>query len=295
MIDMYTADYHGDDFALSKNNSQRMLELIEAGKMDSISIISNMGCFSECMSLLRDRWGSLETKPLVSVHINLIDGLKLSKQTTSDAIFNNSWGYYLLHSLIPGKKRNELKAEIREEIKAQILAVLDELPEDLPLRLDSHVHTHMIPLVFDAMMEAVAELGLTDKLAFVRNSKEPLWVFLKSKEYRKTFPIVNIVKNVILNILSLRVSKKLKAAGLPKAMLWGLIMSGNMDNERVKKLSDSVLHEASKKDSYIEILCHPGIVTDSEIRPEYGPKDLSFITSKNRDVEYDMLAERSPQ
>ena len=59
---MYTADYHGDDFALSKNNSQRMLELIEAGKMDSISIISNMGCFSECMSLLRDRWGSLETK-----------------------------------------------------------------------------------------------------------------------------------------------------------------------------------------------------------------------------------------
>lgn len=299
---MYKADYHGDDYALSLNNSKRMLELIDSGKMDSISIIPNMGCFDECMNMLSERWNSFDKKPLISVHINLIDGFKLSERASgnnntdteevSPVYFRNSWGSYFLCSLMPGKRKKELGLALREEIKCQILAVRNALPESLPLRLDSHVHAHMIPVVFDAMMDAVEELDLKKELAFVRNSREPLFVFLKDKEYRSTFPFINIIKNIILNVLSRRVSRRLTAAGLPDAMLWGLIMSGNMDKVRVKKLSDPVLKKAAKKDSYLEILCHPGIVTESELRPEYGPEDLSFITSPNRNVEYDMLAER---
>lgn len=79
---------------------------------------------------------------------------------------------------------------------------------------------------------------------------------------------------------------------LPKAMLWGLIMSGEMDTNRVKKLSPSMLEYASKRDNYLEILCHPGLVLESEMRDEYGKADLGFILSANRDVEYQMVKNR---
>lgn len=289
---MFVTDYHGDDYALSPGNSNRMLELIDSGKMDSISIIPNMGCFEECMAMLRDRWPQWEKKPLISVHINIIDGLKLTA-LPNDNVFKNSWAGLFAASLCPGQKRRQLKEELKDEIKAQILSVQNALPQELPLRLDSHVHTHMIPLVFDAMMQATKELGLDNRLTFIRNSREPLFVFIKDRKLRPTFPLVNIIKNIILNILAVRVGRKMKKAGLPSTMLWGLIMSGNMDGERVKKLSSPVCKYAAEKDSYLEILCHPGIVPESEIRPEYGPDDLSFVTSPNRNVEYDMLATRT--
>lgn len=298
---MNKIDFHADDYGLSVNNSKRIIELIDSGKLNSISIIANMGCFDECIQLLKEKWVSWEVKPLISVHINLIDGYTLSKSDStitssslkndnpSGKTTNGSWGNLFLHSFFSSAN---LKRELTAEIKAQILAVRNALPFVDELRLDSHVHTHMIPVVFDSMMCAVDELGLNDKVTFIRNSREPLIMFLTTSEVRGTFPIVNTLKNIILNILSIRVTKKLRKLNLPKAMLWGLIMSGQMDSKRVKKLSPSMQSYASKRDNYLEILCHPGIVLDSEIRPEYGKADLSFILSPNRDVEYSMVDER---
>lgn len=286
---MNRIDYHADDYGLSVHNSKRILELIESGKLDSISIISNMGCFDDCMELLNEKWASFSKKPLISIHINLIDGYCLSKP---GEIIHGSWGNLFIRSLLPGTQRTQLRNSLKEEIKCQILAVNNSLSELSELRLDSHVHTHMIPVVFDAMLEAVNELDFSDKLTFVRNSKEPLLMFLTTKGIANTFPMVNAIKNIILNLLSLRVSRKLRRLNLPKAMLWGLIMSGQMDNERVKKLSPSMQSYASKRDNYLEILCHPGLVLESEIRPEYGKADLSFVLSSNRDVEYQMIQNR---
>lgn len=284
---MNRIDYHADDYGLSVNNSKRILELIDSGKLNSISIIANMGCFEECMQLLNNKWDSWKVKPLISVHINLIDGYTLSKESAE--ITNGSWGNLFLRSLIPGPAYTRLKNELKEEIKSQITAVVTALPQNNDLRLDSHVHTHMIPVVFDAMLQAVNELELSDRLVFIRNSKEPLMMFLSTKGIRGTFPLVNAIKNIILNVLSIRVSKKIKLLNLPSTMLWGLIMSGQMDTQRVKKLSPSMLSYASKRDNYLEILCHPGIVLESEMRPEYGKADLGFILSSNRDVEYSMI------
>lgn len=289
---MTKIDYHGDDYAVSVNNSTRMLELIDSGKLNSISIISNMSYFDECMDMLCDKWNSWDVKPLISVHLNLIDGITLSRDNKT--LTHNSWGSLFIRSVIPGSKRSIAKREITEEIKAQILRVYDRLPEKLPLRLDSHVHTHMIPLVFDSMITAVKELNMTSEVEFIRNSKEPTVMFLTTKGIRGTFPVVNLVKNIILNILSLRVSSYIRKHNLPKAMLWGLVMSGNMDSERVKKLSGSMQKKATSKDSHLEILCHPGIVLEQELNDEYGPDDREFMISSNRDIEYMMISSRSP-
>ncbi|MBQ0027878.1 MAG: ChbG/HpnK family deacetylase [Lachnospiraceae bacterium] len=295
---MYTLDYHGDDYGISMNNCIRFVELMKAGKIDSISIVPNMGCFDEAMEYLNKNWPDIYSKPFISVHINLVDGFSLArlnactftKSDESGILMNASWGKLLIRSFLPGKKR--LRMLLSEEIAAQIKRVYDNVPDGVNLRLDSHQHTHMIPIVFDAMMDAVESLELLDKTDYVRVSREPLWMFINTKGVRGTFPLINIVKNILLNMLSGRAERILKAHGIKYGCLWGLIMTGRMDRDRVDRILPKMEKYAASNEKYVEILCHPGIVLEAEKRKEYGTDDLKAFFSENRNIEYQMLMSR---
>lgn len=279
-------DFHGDDYAISINNSNRFIELISSGKLDSFSIISNMGCFDECMDLLLDKWDSFQRKPSISVHINLIDGYWLSAPGQK---MSHSWGQLLVQSLTSGRN-SSVCTRLTKEIAAQINAVATRLPKDCELRIDSHVHTHMIPMVFDCTLAALDELGITP--AYVRVSREPFFCFLSTKGVRGTFPLINLVKNIILRLLSGRCVKILKKRKIPFGYLFGLNLSGNMNKDRVDLLLPSMEEYSCRHEVPVEVLCHPGIVLESEKREEYGPDDLQVFFSHSRDVEYDMIANR---
>ncbi len=312
MADRKYIDYHGDDYGVSVNNAVRMMELIEGEKLDSISIIPNMTAFDESMDLLNDRWDSLKVKPLVSVHLDIVDGFSLAGLTDplftceyndegmSRRVFHTSWGKLLLASYIPVRRRR-IREDLTREFVLQIKRVRDRLSAGandqkaadtsdvtdsrrVGIRLDSHMHTHMIPVVFDAMMEAVDELGLTDEIAFVRVSREPISPFRK---IRGTYPRVNMVKNILLNLLSYRAERKLDKRGISYGLLWGLIMSGRMDKERVELLMQDMKDYAVRKDKVLEVLCHPGIALREEGYAEYGADDRLFLYSDDRDVEYE--------
>lgn len=297
---MYKIDYHADDYAISVNNSNRILELVRSKKLDSFSIISNMGCYNECMDILKKAWPDFDNKPLISVHLNLIDGYRLSSDNND--IQNNSWGKLFINSFVPSSKKALLKKQLTAEIKAQIKNVyddtrnlLDNSGNPVELRLDSHVHTHMIPIVFDSMIDALKELELLDEVKYIRNSKEPVCMFFTTKGVAGTFSMINVIKNIILNMLGMRTTHLLKKFDIPTGMLWGLIMSGKMDHERISLLLPKMTRYASTKDQYLEILCHPGIVLPEEKRPEYGPDDLEAFFSSNRDIEYEMIEKRQVQ
>ena len=171
---MYTVDFHADDYGVSLNNSKRIIELIKAGRADSISFIPNMGCFDECVSLLKDNWDSFEVKPLISVHVNLIDGYMLSSKD-GKTIQDNTWVHYFTASMIPGAKRKAMKESLISEISLQIKTVYDQIcslkdneGNPVSLRIDSHVHTHMIPVVFESLIESLTALDLLDKTGFIR-------------------------------------------------------------------------------------------------------------------------------
>lgn len=280
-------DFHGDDYAISLNNSNRFIELISSGKLDSFSIISNMGCYDECMNLLIEKWDSFEHRPAVSVHINLIDGFWLSKPGVK---MNHSWGQLLVRSLMTFGN-SPFKKELTAEIAAQISAVATKLGDRCELRIDSHVHTHMIPLVFDCTMDALDQLNISPE--YIRVSKEPFLCFLTTKGVCGTFPVINLIKNIILRILSSRCVKILKRRNIPYGYLFGLNLSGKMDRDRVSLLLPFMEKYSSRHKVPVEVLCHPGIVLESEKREEYGPDDMSVFFSDLRNVEYDMIANRS--
>ncbi len=292
---MHRLDFHADDYGVSINNSKRIIELIRSGRADSISFIPNMGCFDECMALLKDNWDGFEKKPLISIHLNLIDGYKLSSKN-SDEIQNNTWFDHFIRSLIPGSKKKALREYFISEISLQIKTVYDQIctlkdndNNPVALRIDSHVHTHSIPLVFDSLIKALKNLDLLDKTQYIRNPREPFLMFFTTKGVISRVPFINIIKNIILNVLGIPVKIKLNRLGISSGIMWGLMMSGNMDVDRVNALLPKMNSLAAKKDLHLEILCHPGIVLEEEKRPEYGKDDMIAFFSKNRDVEYDML------
>lgn len=298
---MNNVDIHADDYALTIQTSNDILDCMRAGKLNSISIIPNMSCFDECMELLYKEIPNLPFLPFMSVHINLVEGKSLNEKSVAAAfnpngIIISSWGKLYLWSFIIGKK-NPLRLAIEEEIAAQIaicqkaiekcISIANE--SGIPcsqngLRIDSHQHTHMIPLVWNGCIKAIQSGSYS--VEYIRNSYEPLLVFLKNSRTRSSYRPVNIVKNRILALHSKKVGRFSDRNNLKKMRLWGLIMSGRMDYERISLLMDGVLSVCEKEGRSLEILFHPGTLLESEITPELNKDAVDdFYLSDGRAVE----------
>lgn len=285
---MSRIDIHADDFGESLHASEDILECLKAGKLDSISVLSNMSCFEKCVKRYREEQSAFPAEPKLSVHLNIMEGRCLAKlENVSELVdaeghFSMSWGKLFFRSYLPGRKK--LKKQLQTEMKRQIEAVWRAFPEMKKLRIDSHQHTHMIPVVSDALFEVIAENGW--QIEYIRNAKEPLFPFLKVPSLYKTYRPVNFVKNMILNYCSWLMERRLKALRLEPMYLWGLIMSGHMDEVRVKKLQNAMLRKADSKNRTLEILFHPGQVLQEEITSEFSQKEaIGFYVSSDRQVE----------
>ena len=290
-----TIEIHADDYALTKNTSKDILECILAGRLDSISIVPNTGCFEECMDMLYAAIPSIPFLPLLSVHINLVEGISLA-----DAGFENylafSWGQLFRYSYIlsPG---NGMRRWIIKEIAAQIekctqainkciqIASENKIPHcQKGLRIDSHQHTHHLPIVWKAIMSVIREKGYD--VEYIRCSKEPLSVFLCAPELFPTYRPVNAVKNLILALYSGKIDRYCQKNGLRKMYLWGLLMSGRMDYPRIDRLKEKMKQKAAAADRDLEILFHPGRALPEELNDEFGSKaSARFYLSSDRTVE----------
>ena len=65
--------------------------------------------------------------------------------------------------------------------------------EKKKLRIDSHQHSHMIPVVWDALTDSINDEGFDPE--YIRNSAEPLIPFLTKPSFVRTYRPVNIIKN----------------------------------------------------------------------------------------------------
>lgn len=281
-------DIHADDYGESLHCSRDILDCLKAGKLDSISVLSNMSCFEECVELYRETEQDFGKVPELSVHLNFMEGKCLSVPgavpdlVDREGNFCISWMKLFLRSFLPGRKR--LKEEMKGEMKLQIEKVKSAFPEMTRLRIDSHQHTHMIPVAADALLECLEENEWDTE--YIRNSREPLQPFLKAGSLYRTYQPVNIVKNVILGYCALFLERRFRKYGCEPMYLWGLVMSGHMDIERINRLLPSMKKKAEKEGRVLEILFHPGQVLKEELNDEFSQADaIEFYISSGRNVE----------
>ncbi len=282
-------DIHADDYGYSLNTSLDILECVKQEKLTSISIICNTSYFDECMDLLKKEIPSLPYLPKMSIHLNLPEGNEVSD------LLPMSWGKLFLSSYLPG--RNKVKEAIKKELKAQIKRcqpVIDECiviarENGVPcsqkaMRLDSHVHTHLIPVVWDALIETIQEEDC--EVEYIRNPKEPLPPFLRQPSLWLSYGLANMVKNRILMSLSKKVDRYSEAHEMKKMYMWGLMMSGHMDFDRVKAIYPDMEAKVKEKDRILEILFHPGTALTKEYAKEMNPEFFKdFNSSENRKIE----------
>lgn len=300
---MSKPDIHADDYALTLNTSRDMLECMQKGRLESISIVPNMSCFEECMELFYGEIPKLPFLPLMSVHLDFVEGRSLAgKKEAPDLIkpgtdlMGLGWGGLFAASYLPNK-RKKIKAQLKREIKAQLAKAQTAIEKCVEiaaeagvscgqkgLRIDSHQHAHMIPVVWEAVLEVVREEGYS--LEYIRNSKEVLGVFLTETSLYKTYRPVNFVKNRLLSLYSHKADRFCKENGIQQMYLWGLVMSGRMDRERIDKLYGKMKRKAEKDGRTLEILFHPGITLPGEVTPEIAKEAAEdFYLREDRHVE----------
>lgn len=274
-------EYHADDYGLFLAQSGRILECHTRGKLNGISVLPNSEDLAACMALLEP----FQKEIAVTIHLNLIEGKCLTGprkgMTDPNGTLRGSFGKLLLRSYLPGRKG--LKAWLKGELRAQIRAVAAYLPEGQAVRLDGHAHYHMLPVVFDALMEVIREDGL--KASYLRIPRERLGVYRNHLHELQDFAPLNLVKVMILNLLAWRSERKYGAYldTLEKRLFLGVFLSGRMYRENVAVILEDAVALAEKTGQKIEILAHPGGVEEpADIRKLTNAEDIAFLTSDHR-------------
>ena len=102
------------------------------------------------------------------------------------------------------------------------------------------------------------------KTDYIRVTREPVTPYLAEVGLWKTYKPVNWIKNLLLNFYASGMEKTIERSR-PSwqsenrlMFLWGVVMSGRMDCERVHILLDRMKKKAVKKERHLEILFHPG-------------------------------------
>lgn len=304
---MPKTDIHADDYALTVNTSMDMLTCMKKGQLDSISIVPNMSCFKECMEMLYQAIPTLPFLPRMSVHLDFVEGHSLAGAKEVPLLVKDrgtlmglSWGGVFLLSYLPWKRR-AAKEQLKKEIKAQIETVQTVIKRAVDIagehqvpcaqegvRIDSHQHAHMIPIVWEALTEVIKEEQYD--IEYIRNSKEMMGAFLTEFSLWRTYRPINFVKNRLLSFYSHRADHYAKAHNMEQMYLWGLIMSGHMDYDRIVRLYPKIAAKAQRDNRALEILFHPGLMLPAELSDEIGEDAAKdFYLRQDRQVEMDSV------
>ena len=316
-------EYHADDYGLFVEQSKRILTCITDGACNGVSIMPNSPYLGECMKMLEEAGvlvgsetapaarnpGLMERVPggsaseqggvrrvRITVHLNLVEGRALCAPdqvpllTDDKGIFRIGFGKLFLGSYLPGRTR--LRRQICREFRAQIRACLPYMPAD-DVRLDSHTHTHMAPVVFDAMMDAAAAENL--QIANIRIPAEVPSIYRKHRSELTDQAFINRIKVLVLNFCARRNLRKYKNTAFAPclknpAVFAGVMCSGRMNPTNVSAIRADLEAEAAARDAELELLFPPGAVYEPEdIAQITLDGDREFLTDRRRDQEAESL------
>ncbi len=245
-----------DDFGLSDGITENILDAFDHGAVTSASIIANGTGFEHAICEYRKRRGLQ-----LAVHLNLIEGRALCPVDQLPDLVDGQ-GYLrhsfqslcLLHLRADRARRARLRAQVRAELRAQLRRVAGCIEPHCSLRVDSHLHVHMIPFVFDVLMELNEEFHFE----YVRCLAEPFFLTFDGIDSLRNYAGLNIAKHAILNALARRALPRLQSRGIPHCRHFiGVLFTGNM-RERAIHSALTRLKGRSGAEDLVEILLHPG-------------------------------------
>ncbi len=259
---------NADDFGMSAEHNDAVLEGYRYGLLKSASLTANGNSFDDAISRVIPLCPDLS----IGVHLNIIEGKALSADsyllTDSSGNFNNS--YISLIKKTYGKDKKIFLNQIESEFRAQIEKIIKNTQA---VHIDSHVHTHAIPEIFNLTCKLAKEY----KIPYVRSQAEipyivPDFKLLISKNF-----LTNIIKNILLNYFTLFNSTKIKKYKLKtNDNLIGVLYTGMMNENTVYY----ALKNYPQNGKLLEALIHPCLYQSQEINSRYK----EFLITQNTEL-----------
>lgn len=288
--------FHADDFGVTAEQAKRILDCYQNGVLNSISVMPNTPALAESLTLLReaDPQGNKIRRVL---HLNFVEGKPLAGAENVPLLvdktgyFNKSfiqlfqWNYSKR-----GVKRQQLASQLKLEIEAQLRAVAVE--HDYKITgIDSHQHYHMIPVIFDSLMEVLAKQEFAQlSIRQIRVPVDPTAPLRRDIRMLTGVPKINWVKWCILKQYADRNRKILQSRGIKAPVFFGIFYTCEMKKEVVEALLPSYREYADKKSEDLELMFHPGNLTASyELLDERSKELAAFYMSDNRYYEAECL------
>ena len=253
-----------DDFGLSKEFNNAVLEGYKSGFLKSASLCVNGDTFIDAVSNILPKCPNLG----VGVHLNIMEGKSLTNcrlLTNKEKFFNNSYLYLILNS-----HRKELLKQIEIEFRAQIEKAIKFIKID---HLDSHVHTHAIPKIFELTCRLAKEYNIN----YVRTQYEKPYFVKKIKKILTIKYPINIIKLILLNIFTLKNKNTIKKYDLKtNDFILGVNYTGMMDSDTI----EYGLQKLKEDNIVVEALIHPCIYDDN-INFDQHYKEFLILLDQN--------------
>ncbi len=280
-------EFHADDYGLFPEQSRRILRCREEGVLNAVSIFPNSPDLQRCLEQLDPVARELR----LTIHLNLMEGRSLCPPeqlpllVDGEGVFRVSFSSLLLAPLTG--KYGQYRQQLKRELSAQIHALLPYLQaQGAPLRLDGHAHWHMVPVVFDALMDVIREEELP--VEYIRMPAEPVGLFFRHLPALFPFHPINIVKTALLRILCRRDRRRhgQALARMKQSLFLGVLFSGNFGYAKFRALLPDARRLAENRGWDLELLAHPGAVYEPEdVEKLTNRDDVRFLTSPCRDEE----------
>lgn len=273
--------FHADDYGISLDESKLILDCCTHGKLNSLSVLPNSPNLPDTIEELQ----KFKDKVKISLHLNLVEGHCCSNPKQIPLLVDNN-GFFKLSFekmllLSYSSRKNELSDQLYIELNAQINKLISEIPFLKTIRLDSHQHFHMIPIVFNTLLNIIKNNNLD--IEYIRFPMEPISPFLKNPKFYLHYRPINWVKNILLNILGHINITKIKNTNINTSVFFGLVLTGNMDKKYIEDLLPYFIKIAKKRNSDLEVLFHPGSIKKPDEFLDKNKKGfVDFYTSEGR-------------
>ncbi len=267
---------HADDLGLSPSISAHILECFDRGALQSASVIVNSPAAEAAVAEALRR-----PNLRLHLHLNWSEGPPLAPPDhiplLLDAHGQLCVSFGRLLALMVRHPAAELTRQLVAEARAQRRRFA-ELTGHPATYLDSHIHVHLLPPAFAAVLALHAEVPLH----YVRLPREPwLWLPQRLPDYVSAGPVKHLVLQALIRQQGY--ANQLARAGIATCDVFvGVLFTGRMD----ARVITAALPDCFAALGEIEFLFHPGQATPREVEQwAHRPELANYYTHPGRQLE----------
>jgi hopanoid biosynthesis associated protein HpnK len=244
---------NADDFGLTRQVSQGILDAHRDGIVTSTTLLANGRAFEDAVSM------SHQAPQLgIGVHLNLSEGAPVLPPFKIPSLVNAVGTLHLTPDRLGTGilKRRVSLSDVERELHAQIEKVIREGIS--PTHLDGHKHVHVLPGISAIVIRLAQQFGIRNLRC--PDEERPNLARLLRSEGARAPVIKQYVVGRAVSRFAYRFKVKLETAGLIcPARFYGLSETGFLDLQGVQEILSRLPRGIS------ELMCHPGYV-DAELR-----------------------------